>query len=157
MEPPYVGCYENNLERRLYFWFPAMSVAATPECRGALITNNSVLFAVEVDSMTCAPCDISEMTEQRAFLPILNFGFQFLSRTYRFDKIAKVKNIVVLAFDLADNFVVQIVDGAVVSRDSHRAFFAVEVDPDRCALESSRIAALSFPGDRFVAVIKMNS
>src|SRR6478609_4591323 len=84
----------------LHFRFPPFAVGAAPESGRALVAHNFVLFAIEVDGMTRAPRDISEMTEQRALLPIFNLRLQIFSGTYRLDEIAEMQNIVVLAFDL---------------------------------------------------------
>src|SRR5690242_5106338 len=108
MEPPYVGCYANYLEP-LYLWLPPFAISSTPKCGRGFVSDDFVLFAVEVDGMTGAPRDIAQMTEKRALLAIFDFGLQFLARPYCFNKIAEMQNVVVLAFDLTDDLVVQIV------------------------------------------------
>src|ERR1022692_1117495 len=96
------------------------------------------------------------MAEHGALLTLGNFGAQLLALANPIQEVCemdrvKVKQALALALDLADDFVVQVEDGAVGPLHRHANFLAVEVHADGSALETAWGAALAFPGDALIA------
>src|SRR5438552_2310319 len=67
-----------------------------------------------------------------------------------------MEHVVVLTFYFANDFVVQVVDRVIISRQTERAFLAVKVYAYFLAFKAVRIAALPIPGDRFVAEVEVD-
>src|ERR1035441_7103581 len=111
---------------------PAFTVSPADQGGSALVAQNLALPGIKVDRVPGAPGDVAEVTEHRALLAFANLGAQLLPLANPIQEISemnhvKVKQAFALALDLADDFIIQIVDRGLASGDGHAALLTVEI------------------------------
>src|SRR3989442_14453056 len=94
------------------------------------------------------------MAEHCAFLAVFNFRVEFFSFADSVSEVREMKNIIMFAVNLAQQFVVQVVNLAFVARNGQRAFLPVKIDAELRPFKSARIATLAFPGDSLFCEIE---
>ncbi len=104
------------------FRFPPTAIRAIPKLAGLLVRNYFARLRFEVDCVTSAPGDVSQVTKQRALLAIFNLRIQFCSFANAGDEVREVQHIVGLAFDFTDHPAVQVIDFAIVAGQRERTF-----------------------------------
>src|SRR4051812_4828992 len=94
------------------------------------------------------------MTEHRALLSVFDRGLQWFPFTNRRDEVAEVQNIFSFAFDLPHDFIVQVVDPAIIAGNRDAALLAKEIYSHAFTFKSAGIATLAIPGNEFVAEVE---
>lgn len=75
----------------LCLWLPTMAICATPERGRRLVTDDFIFTGIKINRVTGSPGNVAEMAEQRAFLTIFDFGFQFFAGADAFYEIAEME------------------------------------------------------------------